>query len=170
MKPERFDQFKTKIREVWPVTFLNVVLPLGVITSRRNRASGNLLPSMVPQAKREKNKNGAPVPEPSPEDFTLPADPAPALLCGSPSPTGENGTPSDDAGESPEVSTSETGARPRSAAAFSDPTSSASRPRDKKRRRRSRNAGWRKAVQIGFYAVIALVVIYFLIIANLRKG
>ena len=106
-----------------------------------------------------------------PEDFTLPAEPAPALLASASASAEENGDAPPDAGEAPEVATSETRSKvPRSAAAFSDPTSTASRPRDKKRRRRSRSATWKKAVRIGLYIIIALAVIYFLIIANLRKG
>ena len=171
VKAERFEQFKTKIREIWPVTFLHVVLPLGVITSRRNRAAASLLPSVVPQSLRDKNKARNATPEPVPQDFTLPAEPAPALLASASASSEENGEAPQDVGEASEVATSEPRAKvPRSAAAFSDPTSTASRPRDKKRRRRTRSATWKKAVLLGLYTVVALIVIYFLIIANLRKG
>ena len=173
VKAERFEQFKTKIREIWPTTFLHIVLPLGVIMSRRNRAAGNLLPVVAPQAKRKPNINGQPAPEPEPEqeDFTLPREPASALLKGVDVSTEEDADPASesiaDAGSAP----MERRTNPaRSAAAFSDPGSAPSRSRKKGKRRRSGSGGWKKGIRIGLYIVVGLVVLYFLIIANLQKG
>ena len=170
VKAERFDQFKTKIREIWPATFMHVVLPLGVIISRRNRAAGNLLPVVVPQVKRKKNPDAAPVAEPAPEDFTLPPEPAPALLNGT-------GVSTEEAAESPEdvERDSEDGTpqgqnlSARSAAAVSDPASDVSRSRSKRRRRRTRSTGW-KWVRITFYVLLGLIALYLVIIANLQKA
>lgn len=170
VRSERFEQFKTKIREIWPTTFIHVVLPLGVIMSRRNRAAGNLLPVVAPQAKRKPNVHEIPVAEvePEPEDFTLPAQPAPALL---------NGViaSSEDAAEPAEPAPPEPGSpalerrsnHARSSAAVGDPNASS---RGKKKRRRSKSGGWKKGLRIGAYTIIALAVLYFLIIANLQKG
>ena len=170
VKAERFEQFKTKIREIWPATFLHVVLPLGVIMSRRNRAAGNLLPVVVPQVKR-KNPNGSPEIEPEPEDFTLPSEPAPALLNGTIVSTEEASESPQDADLAPESAPMERRTDPtRSAAAFSDPTAATSRPRGKGKRRRSKSTGWKKGLRLGAYIVVALVVLYFLIVANLQTG
>ena len=170
VKPERFDQFKTKIREIWPVTFIHVVLPLGVITSRRNRASGSLLPTLPPPSKRDKNKNGT-ASETVPETFAMPPNPAPALTGDVPASAQAEENESQDSGETSETAVPQKRtATPRAAAAFSDPTSTASRPGDKSRRRRSRKGGWKKGVKIGFYIILALIAVGFLIVANLRKG
>ena len=170
VKAERFEQFKTKIREIWPATFLHVVLPLGVIMSRRNRAAGNLLPVVVPQVKR-KAPNGMPDLEPEPEDFTLPSEPAPALLGGTIAPTEEASESPPDAVLATESAPMERRADPtRSAAAISDPAVATSRARGKGKRRRSRSAGWKKGLRLCAYIVAALVILYFLIIANLQKG
>ncbi len=172
VKAERFDQYKTKIREIWPVTFLHVALPLGVITSRRNRASGSsLLPTLPPPTKRDKNKNGAAATETAPPVFAMPAAPVPTLVGNVPASAVEEENAAQDSAESAETSAPQKRtATPRSAAAFSDPTATASRPRDKNKRRRSRKSGWAKGVKIGLYIVLALIAIAFVIIANLRKG
>ncbi len=171
VKAERFEQFKAKIREVWPVTFIHVALPLGVIMSRRNRAAGNLLPVVVTQTKRNKNANGAPVAEPAPENFALPPEPAPALENGA---TAAPEEPADFARETEQpVESAPLDRRldsARSAAAVGDPASKPSRSRDKRKRRRTRAAGWKKGVLIGLSILAGLVVLYFLIIANLQKG
>ena len=171
VKPERFDQFKTKIREIWPVTFLHVVLPLGVITSRRNRASGSLLPTLPPPSKRDKNKNGSASSESMPEVFAMPSAPSPALVGDVPASAEEvENAPQDFTETSDTAAPQKRTATPRSAAAFSDPTATASRPREKGKRRRTRKSGWVKGVRIGFYILLALIAVGFLIIANLRKG
>ena len=171
VKAERFDQYKTKIREIWPVTFLHVVLPLGVITSRRNRASGSLLPTLPPPSKRDKGKNGAATSESMQETFALPPAPASALVGDVPAIVEEEeSAPQDSAETSDAPAPQKRTATPRSAAAFSDPTATASRSRDKGKRRRSRKSGWVKGVRIGIYIVLALIAIAVVIIANLRKG
>ena len=172
VKAERFDQYKTKIREIWPVTFLHVALPLGVITSRRNRASGSsLLPTLPPPTKRDKNKNSGSPSEAMPPVFAMPAAPVPTLVGDVPASAAEEETAPPDSAESAETSAPQKRtATPRSAAAFSDPTATASRPRDKGKRRRSRKSGWVKGVRIGIYIVLALIAIAVVIIANLRKG
>ncbi len=171
VKAERFEQFKTKIREIWPATFLHVVLPLGVIMSRRNRAAGNLLPVIVPQVKR-RTPNDAPEPEPEPEDFTLPAEPVPALLNGASVSREEDAeSPEPVAIESESVPMARRTDTARSAAAIGDFTSAvSSQTRGKRKRRRSKSGGWKKGLRIGLYIIVALVVMYFLVIMNLQKG
>ena len=171
VKAERFEQFKTKIREIWPATFLHVVLPLGVIMSRRNRAAGNLLPVIVPQVKR-KNPNDPPEPEPVPEDFSLPAEPAPALLHGMSAATEEETESAETVAPEAESAPMERRAdTARSAAAIGDLTSAvSSQTRGKRKRRRSKSGGWKKGLRISLYLIVALVVMYFLIILNLQKN
>ena len=170
VKPERFEAFKTKIREIWPTTFLHVVLPLGVIMSRRNRAAGNLLPAVVSQVKR-KNPNAAPEPEPAPEDFALPAEPAPALLHGTIVSTAEETEAAEDAVPEPESAPMARRTDTlRSAAAVGDLGNAApSESGGKRKRRRSKTGGLKKGLRIGLYIVVALVLVAFLIILNLRK-
>ena len=170
VKAERFESFKTKIREIWPATFIHVVLPLGVIMSRRNRAAGNLLPVVVPQVKR-KNPNAAPEPEPAPEDFSLPAEPAPALLNGMTVPTGEETESAEDAASEPESAPMARRTDTARSAALGDLGNAApSESRGKRKRRRSKTGGWKKGLRIGLYIVVGLVLLGFLIILNLRKG
>jgi transglutaminase-like putative cysteine protease len=176
VKPERFEQFKSKIREIWPTTFLHVALPLGVIMSRRNRAAGNLLPVVAPQAKRKPNvgKSSEPdaPPEPKPADFSLPSEPAAAVFAGP-------GVSVETADELPQDNEQPFESAPmerrtnsaRSSAAVTDFTASGTGSRGKKRkRRRSHSSPWKKGILIGIYVLLGLAALYFLIILNLRKN
>ncbi len=169
VKAERFEQFKTKIREIWPTTFLHVVLPLGVIMSRRNRAAGNLLPVLVPQAKR--NKDGAGGAQPASEDFTLPLEPVPALLKGAPAPSEDEAAPAADPNAPAESAPMERRTNSaRAAAAVGDPVAALGNGRGKRKRRKSAASSWKKGLKIGFYLVAGLAVLALLILMNLRKG
>jgi len=169
VKPERFEQYKTKVREIWPCTFLHVALPLGLALPKRNRPPGSLLPA-PPPARKNKAENDAAVENPAPSDLTLPAEPAPALVPASGSALETEAAPTEPRRPSPKPPAPPTPAtNPPSAAAFKDPASTAIQPRSRRRRRRSR-VNWRKAVPIALFAIIALVVVFALIIINLRKG
>jgi hypothetical protein len=169
VRPDRFEQYKTKVREIWPCTFLHVVLPLGLALPKRNRAAGSLLPA-APPARKNKARNDAAVENPAPSELTLPAEPAPALAPAPGSAVETVAAPAESALPSPKTpAPPKRVANPSSAAAFTDPTSTAIQPRSRRRRRRSR-FNWRKAVQIAVFAIIALVVVLVLIMANLRKG
>ena len=140
--------------------------------SRRNRAAGNLLPAIVPQAKRKPNLGSAPEPEPEPEDFSLPAEPAPALLNGQIVSTGEDVESAEDAAAEPESAPmARRTDTARAAAAVGDlSTDTSSQTRGKRKRRRSKIGGWKKGLRISLYIVVGLVLLGFLIILNLRKG
>jgi hypothetical protein len=166
VKPDRFEQYKLKVREIWPCTFLQVALPLGLALPKRNRAPGSLLPAVPPG---RKHKAGEAV-DPAPGDLTLPAEPAPALA---PSP-GSVVEPVAAPPKSPvpppkPAAPPKRAANPPSAAAFTDPTSTAIQPRSRRRRRRSRFK-WPKLLRIAIFAIIALVIVLVVVIVNLRKS
>ncbi len=171
VKPERFEQFKTKIREIWPVTFLHVVLPLGVIMSRRNRAAGNLLPAVATHLNRSRNGDRVPAAETTPADFILPPEPAPALLTGTTTTAEiESGLSQDTSVESDSAPTERRASSAATAAAVSEFATAPSPSRSKRKRRRGRGSSWKRGLRIGFYILLGLAALYILLIANLQKG
>jgi hypothetical protein len=169
IKPDRFEHFKTKVREIWPYTFLHVALPFGQGVPKRHRVPRSLLPAPLP-TRKDKAGSGAVAGDSEPGDLALPAEPAPALDSSPGSAVETVAAPAEtpvSSSEAPVPSKPET--KPRSAAAFTDPTSTALQPRGRRRRRRSRWK-WQKPLQITFFAIVALLIVLVLIIANLRKG
>ena len=171
VKPERFEQFKRNVHDVWPTTFLHVVLPAGIIMSRRNRAAGNLLPIAAIPPNRDTRKSGEAGANPG--DFTLPPEPAPALLANVAASVQaepvESGS-EESAAVTPESAPVKRDAGTRSAAAFSDPGSTAGRPKGKRRRTRSKRGVWGRRLKIILFVLLGIAAIAYVVILNLQKG